>query len=180
MTRHPGCGRPDHDRSPAGPSSIRQSARQSPIRQSSTRSAPAGRRAGAGEADRPPVLSLVRDSDGGRRTPVDLALLTRGPMPDGVRGALVAVTCGRVMATWVPAGPFRVPPGRILLSWTRTADGRADVTARLGLAGAQVLLAVWPGLDGEWSGVVRPTVAEVTELHAALHLATAVLDRLAD
>ncbi|MDR3084421.1 MAG: hypothetical protein LBV60_26490 [Streptomyces sp.] len=55
-----------------------------------------------------------------------------------------------------------------------------DVTAHLGLASAQVLLAFWPGLRGEWSGVVRPTVAEVTELHAAFHLATVVLDRLID
>ncbi|WP_238697871.1 hypothetical protein [Streptomyces sp. E5N91] len=53
-----------------------------------------------------------------------------------------------------------------------------DVTARLGLAGAQVLLATWPGLNGDWSDVVRPTVAEVRELHAALRLATVVLDRL--
>ena len=55
-----------------------------------------------------------------------------------------------------------------------------DVTAHLGLAGAQVLLAVWPGLRGDWSGVVRPTVAEVTELHAALRLATLALDHLTD
>ncbi|MEU6290913.1 hypothetical protein [Streptomyces sp. NPDC046988] len=165
MTRHPGCGRPDRDRSPAGPSSARP--------------APGGRRAEAGEVGRP-VLTLVRGARGGRRTPVDLSLLTPRPMPDGVRGALVTVRRGRVVATWVPAGPFRVPPGRVLLSWTGTADDRTDVTARLGLAGAQVLLAVWPGLRGEWSGVVRPTVAEVTELHAALHLATAVLERLAD
>ncbi|WP_320779352.1 hypothetical protein [Streptomyces sp. CRN 30] len=135
--------------------------------------------------DRPgrgrPALTLVRCSGEDRRAPVALSLLTRRPMPAGVRGALVTVTGGRLMATWLPSrGPSRIPPGRVMLSWTPSAGGRSDVTARLGLAGAQVLLALWPGLRGEWSDVVRPTVAEVTELHAALHLATAVLDRLAD
>ncbi|SEE58634.1 hypothetical protein [Streptomyces sp. TLI_105] len=128
-----------------------------------------------------PVLTLVRDRGAARRTSAELSLLTREPMPADVRGALVTETGGRLMATWMPSdGPSRIPPGRILLSWTAASAGRTDVTAHLGLAGAQVLLAVWPGLSGEWSGVVRPTVAEVSGLHAALRLATAALDRLTD
>lgn len=100
-------------------------------------------------------------------------------MPADVRGAIVTPVNGRLMATWMPLnGPSHVPQGRVLLSWTPADADRTDVTAHLGLAGAQVLLAVWPGLRGEWSGVVRPTVAEVTELHAALRLAIVVLDRL--
>ncbi|MEW2489899.1 hypothetical protein [Streptomyces sp. NPDC048411] len=102
-------------------------------------------------------------------------------MPADVRGAIVTPVNGRLMATWMPLdGPSRVPQGRVLLSWTHTDADRTDVTAHLGLAGVQVLLAVWPGLRGEWSGVVRPTVAEVTELHAALRVATVVLNRLTD
>ncbi|GGT72840.1 hypothetical protein GCM10010207_83390 [Streptomyces atratus] len=113
--------------------------------------------------------------------PVALSTLTRDPMPADVRGAIVTPVNGRLMATWIPLdGPSRVPQGRVLLSWTPTDGDRTDVTAHLGLAGAQVLLAVWPGLRGEWSGVVRPTVAEATELHAALRLATVVLNRLTD
>ncbi|WP_409467902.1 hypothetical protein [Streptomyces sp. HC307] len=55
------------------------------------------------------------------------------------------------MATWMPLSrPSRIPQSR-------------------------VLLAVWPGLRGDCSGV-----AAVTELHAALRLATVVLDRLTD
>ncbi|MFE2546261.1 hypothetical protein [Actinacidiphila glaucinigra] len=88
---------------------------------------------------------------------------------------------GQLRATWMLLeGALHIPQGRVLLSWTPAGEGRMDVTARLGLAGGEVLLAVWPGLCGEWSDVVRPTVAEVTELHAALRLATVVLDRLTD
>ncbi|MFJ5035587.1 hypothetical protein ACIQB5_48080 [Streptomyces sp. NPDC088560] len=102
-------------------------------------------------------------------------------MPAGVQGALVTPVSGTLMATWMPqSGQSRVPQGRVLLSWTPAGAERMDVTAHLGLAGAQVLLAVWPGLRGDWSGVVRPTVAEVTKLHTALRLATVVLDRPAD
>ncbi|QWA26571.1 hypothetical protein KJK32_44605 [Streptomyces sp. JCM17656] len=102
-------------------------------------------------------------------------------MPTDVRGAIVTPARGRLMATWMPlSGPFCIPQGRVLLSWTSAGEDRTDVTAHLGLAGAQVVLALWPGLCGEWSGVVRPTVAEVTEVHAALRLATGVLERLTD
>ncbi|MFF0478470.1 hypothetical protein [Streptomyces sp. NPDC004284] len=124
---------------------------------------------------------MVRSSGEGFRSPVALSAVTREPMPAGVRGATVTEAGGRLMATWMPSGgPCRVPPGRVLLSWTPAPAGRTDVTAHLGLAGAQVLVAVWPGLRGEWSGVVRPTVAEVSGLHAALRLATAALERLTD
>ncbi|SNX88368.1 hypothetical protein SAMN06272735_8812 [Streptomyces sp. TLI_55] len=126
-----------------------------------------------------PALTLIPGTGLGTR--VELSTLTRQPMPGDARGALVAPVHGTPMATWVPLDdPSPIPQGRILLSWTPAGEDRTDVTAHLGLAGAQVLLAVWPGLRGEWSDVVRPTVAEVTELHAALHLATALLDRLTD
>ncbi|WP_225847502.1 hypothetical protein [Streptomyces sp. HPF1205] len=102
-------------------------------------------------------------------------------MPAGVHGAVVSVADGTLMAAWMPSdGPSRIPQGRVVLSWTPAGPGRMDVTAHLGLAGAQVLLATWPALRGDWSGVVRPTVAEVTELHAALRLATVILDELTD
>jgi hypothetical protein len=102
-------------------------------------------------------------------------------MPGDVRGAIVTPLHGTLMATWVPLDdPSLIPQGRVLLAWTPAGEDRTDVTAHLGLAGAQVLLAVWPGLRGEWSDVVRPTVTEVTELHAALRLVSAVLDRLTD
>ncbi|MEW2290674.1 hypothetical protein [Streptomyces sp. NPDC047841] len=159
MTRYHRCGRPCCDPSPVRPSS-------------------SGRRPRSARAGRP-VLTLVQGTET-RRT-VELSTLTREPMPADVRGAIVTSVDGRLMATWMPlSAPSRVPQGRVLLSWTHAGEDRTDVTAHLGLAGAQVLLAVWPGLRGEWSGVVRPTVAEVTELHAALRLATVVLDRLAD
>jgi hypothetical protein len=117
----------------------------------------------------------------GADTRAELSTLTRQPMPADVRGAIVTPARGTLMATWMPLDdPSRIPQGRVLLAWTPTGEDRTDVTAHLGLAGGQVLLAVWPGLRGEWSDVVRPTVAEVTELHAALRLATVVLDRLTD
>ncbi|MGW3496289.1 hypothetical protein [Streptomyces sp. NPDC001020] len=104
-------------------------------------------------------------------------------MPGDVRGALVTAVGrfpgSRLQAVWAPlTSPTRIPPGEILLSWVPAREGRMDVTAHLGLEGAQVLLATWPGLSGDWSDIVRPTVAEVRELHAALRLATVVLDRL--
>lgn len=138
-----------------------------------------GRAPGAPRAGRP-VLTVVPGHEP-HRGPVELSTLTRMPMPAGVRGALVATAGDSLTATWMPlSGTSRIPPGRVVLSWTPTGDHRTDVTAHLGLAGAQVLLASWPGLHGEWSPIVRPTVAEVTELHAALRLATVLMDRLAD
>lgn len=106
-------------------------------------------------------------------------------MPDGVRGALVHHVSGTpahaLKVSWLEADhPDPIPPGRILLSWTPTQDGGTAVAAYLGLPAAEVLLATWPGLTGEWSHIVHPTVIEVTGLHSALTLATLVLELLAD
>ncbi|MFD7135246.1 hypothetical protein [Streptomyces sp. NPDC059894] len=160
MTRYDRSDRPCHGRSRAVPS-------------------PSARRQRGDRAGRP-VLTLVRGSEA-QRMPVELSALTREPMPADVLGALVTPEHGRFMATWMPvSGPSRVPQGRVRLSWTSAGDDRMDVTAHLGLARTQVLLAVWPGLRGDWSGVVSPTVTEVTELHAALRVATVALERRAD
>ncbi|GAA2347595.1 hypothetical protein GCM10010431_83910 [Streptomyces kunmingensis] len=140
------------------------------------------RRPRSGDKAGRPVLTLVPGS-AADRTPVALSALTRAPMPADVRGAIVTPARGRLMAVWMPLGgpgPFRIPPGRVLLSWTPTGEGCTDVTAQLGRAEGRTLLAVWPGLRGEWSGVVHPTVAQVTELHAALRLATEAQDRPAE
>ncbi|MEU1906571.1 hypothetical protein [Streptomyces hygroscopicus] len=106
-------------------------------------------------------------------------------MPEHVRGALVhrvsATRANTFQIRWVAAeSAERVPPGRVLLSWTPTADGCMDVAAHLGLPGAEVLLATWPGLTGEWSRIVHPTVVEVMSLHSALTLASRVLEMLVD
>ncbi|MFJ2241780.1 hypothetical protein [Streptomyces sp. NPDC087859] len=139
---------------------------------------PAGQRSHGHRSARP-AIALVPGTGAGTRA--ELSTLTRQPMPGGVRGAIVTPVHGTLMATWVPLeDSSRIPQGHVLLAWTPGGEGRTDVVAHLGLAGAQVLLAVWPGLRGEWSDVVRPTVAEVTELHAALRLVTVVLDRLTD
>ncbi|GHB11111.1 hypothetical protein GCM10010330_76340 [Streptomyces tendae] len=131
-----------------------------------------------------PALTLVQ----GRapsRTPVALSGFARSPMPAGVRGAIVTSVDkgpGRTFqVAWSSfAAPARIPPGRIRLSWAPASEGLMDVEARLGLPGAEVLLARWPGLRGDWPDIVRPTVAEVMELHSALRLATVVLNRLTD
>lgn len=104
-------------------------------------------------------------------------------MPDGVRGALVrhvsATPAGAFQISWLAADlSGSVPPGRILLSWSPATEGTVDVTAHLGLHGAEVLLATWPGLTGDWSHTIRPTVVEVMGLHSALTLATVVLELL--
>jgi hypothetical protein len=102
-------------------------------------------------------------------------------MPRHVRGALVTEIAGDprnvCKVVWQPAeGPARIPTGQILLSWSSAGRDLTDVTARLGLPGEEVLLATWPALAGEWSGVVHPTVLEVMGLHAALKLAAKVLE----
>ncbi|MFD1660187.1 hypothetical protein ACFSL4_18780 [Streptomyces caeni] len=106
-------------------------------------------------------------------------------MPDGIRGALVHHVSDNpdhaLTISWLEADrPNLVPPGRILLSWTPTHDSGTNVTAYLGLPTSEVLLATWPGLTGEWSHIVHPTVIEVTGLHSALTLSTLVLKLLAD
>lgn len=145
---------------------------------------PASPRHSVGARVRRSPLALVRDT-GVHEGPVELRTLTRQPMPADVRGALVtsvqSVPGGILRVVWVTAmNAAPIAPGEILLSWEPVGGGLMDVTARLGLASGPVLLAVWPGLRGNWSDTVRPTVAEVRELHAALRLATVVLDRLAD
>ncbi len=131
----------------------------------------------------PPLLTLVGGRASGARTPVALRDVAGSPMPPGVRGALVTAADsgpGRTFqVSWSSyAAPARIPPGRVRLSWTPAGEDRMDVEAHLGLPGAEVLLARWPGLRGDWSDVVRPTVTEVTELFSALRLATVVLNRL--
>ncbi|MEW2403496.1 hypothetical protein [Streptomyces sp. NPDC046862] len=106
-------------------------------------------------------------------------------MPDGVRGALVHYVSATLADTfpisWLASDhPDPIPPGRILLSWTSANDGSTTVTAYLGLPAAEVLLATWPGLTGEWTHIVHPTVVEVMGLHSALTLATLVAELLAD
>ncbi|MBV2353883.1 hypothetical protein KUM39_05840 [Streptomyces sp. J2-1] len=104
-------------------------------------------------------------------------------MPAGVRGAVVtsvaAVPGGTLKTVWVPATQERLPAGRIVLSWEPAGEGLTTVTAHLRLARGEVLLATWPLLTGEWSDTVRPTLAEVTELHAALRLAANILEETA-
>ncbi|MFF7393224.1 hypothetical protein ACFZAE_32895 [Streptomyces scabiei] len=111
--------------------------------------------------------------------------MTTDPMPDAIRGALIhkvsATPAGTFQISWLAADhPDPLPPGRILLSWGPTTEGTIDVTAHLGLPGAEVLLATWPGLTGDWSDTVRPTVVEVMGLHSALTLATAILELLSN
>lgn len=166
MTTNQRCGRPCCDGAPVPRSGSGSGRRAAAARRPGHRKGDGGR----------PVLGLVPGSDTRR---VELSSLTRAPMPADVRGALVTPGGGTLTASWqLLSAPPRVPPGRVLLSWTPAGDGRMDVTAHLGLVGAQVLLAVWPGLRGDWSAVVRPTVTEVAGLHAALRLATRVAERL--
>ncbi|MGW2115059.1 hypothetical protein [Streptomyces zhihengii] len=46
-----------------------------------------------------------------------------------------------------------------------------NVTAHLGLASADVTLATWPDLHGDWPPVVHPTLLETIGLHSALSVA---------
>ncbi|MER5490524.1 esterase [Streptomyces sp. NPDC002490] len=109
------------------------------------------------------------------------------PMPEGVRGALVREISpcpgDLLRTTWYPADPRscrdRLGPGALLLTWTPSPSGGMDVTARLGLDTVEVTLATWPGLHGDWTTTVHPTVYEVLGLHAALRVATDAL-RLAN
>lgn len=115
---------------------------------------------------------------------LELCTVSRTPMPTGVRGAVVTAVDetpgGTLRVGWVPTGEYRIPAGRIVLSWRSAADGGMAVTAHLRLARTEVLLASWPQLGGEWSDVVRPTATQVTELHAALRLAASILEDMAD
>ncbi|GGT26318.1 MULTISPECIES: esterase [Streptomyces] len=62
-------------------------------------------------------------------------------------------------------------PGSVLLFWELAPSGGMDVTAYLGLTSANVTLATWPNLHGDWTPVVHPTLLEAIGLHAALSVA---------
>lgn len=102
------------------------------------------------------------------------------PMPRSVRGALLRsvppLPTQPIHTRWISGSePDLLRPGYILLSWEPGIQGGMDVTARLGLAATEVLLANWPGLEGDWTPVVHPTLLEVIGLHAALSVATDAL-----
>lgn len=106
--------------------------------------------------------------------------LVHHPMPRSVRGALLRsvppLPTQPIHTMWVNGPePDLLRPGSILLSWEPSIQGGMDVTARLGLAATEVLLANWPGLEGDWTPVVHPTLVEVIGLHAALSVATNAL-----
>ncbi|MGW3389853.1 esterase [Streptomyces cinereoruber] len=101
-------------------------------------------------------------------------------MPDGVRGALVQRVStrydGPLDVTWLAARAPRLPLGRIRLHWEPASRSGWNVTAHLGLATTEVLLASWPAAPDDWPRLIRPTLHEVTGLCAALAFATDVLD----
>ncbi len=109
-----------------------------------------------------------------------LSDLVRQPLPESVHGALLCAVpplpAEPIRAIWATAlHPERLRPGAILLSWEPGHGGGMDVTAHLGLAATNVVLATWPGLRGDWTPIVHPTLFEVTGLHAALTVATDAL-----
>lgn len=109
-----------------------------------------------------------------------LSDLVRRPIPKSARGAILhsvpLLLTEPIRAAWAPAqNPNRLRPGSILLDWAPSLDGSMDVTARLGLASAEVVLATWPGLRGDWTPIVHPTLYEVIGLHAALSVAVDAL-----
>ncbi|MFB7109153.1 esterase [Streptomyces sp. NPDC056291] len=84
-------------------------------------------------------------------------------MPSGVRGALVqrvsALPEGPLDVSWLPAGTPRPPLDRIRLHWEPSSRAGWDVTAHLGLATTEVLLASWPAAPDNWPRLVRPTTS---------------------
>lgn len=109
-----------------------------------------------------------------------LSDLVRHPMPQSVRGALLRSVSPHlaqpIHTVWTSdLKSDQLRPGSILLSWEPGLRDGMDVTAHLGLASAEVLLANWPGLQGDWTTVVHPTLFEVIGLHAALSVATDAL-----
>ncbi|MCX5555335.1 esterase [Streptomyces sp. NBC_00038] len=101
-------------------------------------------------------------------------------MPRSVRGVLLRSVhphpAQPIHTMWITdQGPTPLRAGSILLSWAPSLGNGVDVTARLRLASAEVLLANWPGLRGDWTPVVHPTLHEVIGLHAALSVATHAL-----
>lgn len=113
-------------------------------------------------------------------TPTALTDLALRPMPPGTRGALVQrVTIrpdGPLDVQWLPANSAPLDLGQILLIWEPASHSGMDVTARLGLATTEVLLATWPAAPDDWPHLVRPTLAEVTSLCSALKVATAAIE----
>ncbi|MFF7145736.1 esterase [Streptomyces nodosus] len=109
-----------------------------------------------------------------------LRALAVRPMPSGVRGALVqrvsALPEGPLHASWLRTDTPGLPLGRIRLHWEPASRAGWDVTAHLGLATTEVLLASWPAAPDNWPRLVRPTIHEVTGLCAALAVATVALD----
>ncbi|MFD7908585.1 esterase [Kitasatospora sp. NPDC059747] len=108
-------------------------------------------------------------------------------MPPWASGALVrripTAPERSIEVLWIPTTVLRLPFGRILLRWEPAPGSGWDVTARLGLATADVHLATWPAAPDDWPRLVRPTLQEVTGLCSALAVATAALElanRLAD
>jgi len=101
-------------------------------------------------------------------------------MPTGVYGALVhrvsPLPDGPLTISWLPADASTLPLGRIRLHWEPAPAAGWNVTAHLGLATAEVLLASWPAAPDDWPRLIRPTVHEVLGLCAALKVATAALD----
>ncbi len=84
---------------------------------------------------------------------------------------------------WLPVSAPRLPLGGIRLYWEPASTAGWDVTAHLGLATTEVLLASWPDAPDDWPRLVHPTVHEVTGLCSALKVATKALElanRLAD
>jgi hypothetical protein len=101
-------------------------------------------------------------------------------MPTGVRGALVqrasARPDGPLDIVWLATETPRLPLGRVRLHWEPASPAGWDVTAHLGLATTEVLLATWPAAPNGWPRLVSPTIHEVLGLCSALAVATAALD----
>ncbi|MFE7028792.1 esterase [Streptomyces sp. NPDC057621] len=83
---------------------------------------------------------------------------------------------GPLDVTWLAAGTPRLPLGRIRLRWEPASRSGWDVSVRLGLTTAEVLLGSWPAAPDDWPHLVRPTLYEVTGLCSALSFATDALD----
>ncbi|MDV9194665.1 esterase [Streptomyces sp. Wh19] len=101
-------------------------------------------------------------------------------MPDGVRGALVqrvsARSDGPLDVTCLATETPRLPLGRIRLHWKPASLAGWDITAHLGLATTEVLLASWPAAPDDWPRLVHLTVHEMLGLCATLAVATTALD----
>lgn len=125
-----------------------------------------------------PAASPINSSDSSQH--LLLSDLVHHPMPPSVRGALLRCVPPHptqpIHTVWITdVEPERLHPGSILLSWKTSLGDGMDVAAHLRLASAEVLLASWPDLHGDWTAVVHPTLHEVIGLHTALSIATDAL-----